>query len=269
MRSVTKAVLVSAVLLISAAPDARAADVNGDGLETILLPLAFDPRETVPGAGGTSWSGAVWIHNGSDEEVFPQQCANVQCNPGVPAGEMGLIHPSSVQGAPESGSLLHAPVDAAKRVTLSNRIFELTRRGQPRGVEIPVVREGRFLRGATSLLGVPVGADVRVALRVYDPWIQAIRRAAPPLEHVEVQILDGEQSVIGTTTLTPALLDSRLPWVRPGFAALYDLAAVFPQINAMPHIHVRVQPVPNDAEYYAMISVTDNETQTVSIITAQ
>lgn len=252
------------------------ADINGDGHETILLPFAFrEHRDVLPGSFGTRWTGQVWLENRNDAEVpLFQYC--MQLCPGFGAhltGRMGT-DPLGINPA-EQGLLLFIPIGLAGNLTFSNRIFETTLRAQPRGVDIPVVREGNFFTGTQTLIGVPGGPAVRISLRAYDPW-QAFTPPAlpgPPLEQVHVVVLDEHQRMeLGTATLQPRVMHRTTvgqDWHKPGFDALYDLAAVIPAINDHQYVHVRLHPVPAGAQYWAMVAVTDNETQTVSIITAQ
>lgn len=254
--------------------------------ERILFPIALGSNIELPGAYGTVWTGDIWYENKNDRALRVEYCpySSDYCN----YMEPGIIDrfESPFRTHPELGLLIEAfPTDyvlrgdEAAHLTFSNRIYETTRHAQPRGIEIPVVRESEFLRGEQSLLGIPAGSDVRIALRVYDPWIH---HADPPspiacrpaalLDHVVVEIVDSVQKPVASTTLKPVLhfpTTAAQDWFRPGFAAINDLASVFPQINAHDRIHVRLRPVPADAEYWAMITVTDNDTQTLSVITAQ
>lgn len=176
--------------------------------------------------------------------------------------------------------MLNVPADEAKNLTFSNRIFETTQRTQPRGIDIPVVREGNFFAGPQTFLGVPAGAGVRASIRVYDPWIHIFDplffipptfRPGPMLEGVEVRVMDGLET-LGSVILRPAVFNRTIRPVdfhKPGFAAIYDLATIAPGVADRVNVHIRVRPIPAGAQYYAMVAVTDNETQTVSIITAQ
>lgn len=271
MTIITK-VLMLALTLVSIAGLAAADDVNGDRLEMVLLPFAFRENvDEIHGAYGTIWTGQVWLENRDDNAVpLHDLCQQAIC-PGMDPNTAGrlMTTPLGVNPA-ELGLLMFIPAEQAKNVTWSNRIFERTLRSQPRGVDVPVVREGDFFDTPQTFLGVPSGESVRLSLRVYDPWINySSGRPAPVLEGLTVQIRDPQGVTIGTTTLRPAITSTTNAWYRPGFSAIYDIAAAFPVTNAAAYLHIRVSPVPANAQYYAMVAVTDNLTQTVSIITAQ
>src|SRR5687768_9044678 len=95
-----------ALMLIAAcAVGAMGADINDDGMETILLPLAFTPNgDEIPGAFGTLWTGAVWMHNRSNVSIGLLQCM-VPCH-GYEPDSMRVVG-SPLGRHPELGLLLH------------------------------------------------------------------------------------------------------------------------------------------------------------------
>jgi hypothetical protein len=277
------------VLLLALAAPAHAADVNADRIEVILFPLAFVPLtnaggEEIAGALGTIWTGNVWVENRGSQPVHLHPC-EFQCND-VVSGVIRLFD-FPMGPHPDLGYLYEARAEEAANLRFSNRIFERSRRGQPRGVNIPVVREGEFFTQSESFLAVPSGNGVRISLRVYDPWIHYPPPArpgpalplkpGPALESVRIEILNPAGATIAETSLRPAITYLPIPQrqfdalnrTRPGMASIHHLAGLFPQLNDNEHVHIRVTPVPADAQYWAFVSVTDNDTQTVSVITAQ
>ena len=178
------------------------------------------------------------------------------------AGKLG----GPITPRPELGLLLSPPAGAGKLLTFSNRIYEITRRGQPRGIDIPVVREREFFDQAVLFLGVPTDGGVRASIRVYDPRVQDITyRGIPRTFLVEALELDGY--VLGSRVLTTELRSAN--FVTPGYDAIADIASAFPAVAAHERINVRVTPQVPGTEFWAMVALTDNGTQTVSIITAQ
>jgi len=270
--------LVVGVLLC---PQARASDVTGDSREAILVPLSYGYTERVAGAFGTSWGGEVVLHNRSNSSV------NIDaCEPACPGYSSGVI---SILGEPlgrkgDRGMVFYLPEDQARAVTFASRIFETTMRTQPRGIEIPVIREDDFYSTTQSFLHVPSDSGVRVALRVYDPWEKSMFAPSVTLDHVVVEVIAGDrldlspgQTVkLGEFSMTPTVNYAEFPGElagfvrsRPGLSLIGDLSTRIPSIYQYPAIHILVRPVPDGAHYWAMVSVSDNATQTVSIITAQ
>ena len=264
--------LIGFLLLL--APIASAADIDGDGYETVLFPLAFRSQTNVPGSRGTLWSGEVWADNRNSTSVVIGNCeVPIVCPLRLYPQQADVIE---VAPRPESGLRLSVPIEQATNLTFSNRIFERTLRSQPRGVDIPVVREGEFFDSEETFLAVPSGPDVRITLRVYDPWFGLSALGIGPdneLHNVQVEIFDLTHNSLGTASLTPVVTfptnSNEDDFRTPGIAVIQNLAALFPAINAHDSVHVRVESVPSGAQYWAMVSVTDNETQTVSIVTAQ
>lgn len=56
-------------------------------------------------------------------------------------------------------------------LVFSLRAADTSRRSLSAGVDIPVVRERDLVTGSAHLLNVAGGPDVRVRLRIYDPFL--------------------------------------------------------------------------------------------------
>lgn len=265
---------IALVTLIGAYPALGSSSAgNGDSKESILLPIAFIPTQEIAGAFGTRWSGEVFLDNRNSTPLQLYRCPLV-C-PGFEG--MGRLFAPLGGVRPERGYVLHVPAGLAPNITLSNRMFERTLRSQPRGVDLPVVRERDYFSTTQTFLGVPSDAGVRVALRVYNPWAQMIfsPQPEPRLQGVTVQFFGADKVLLASTIMIPTVDYKDFPDEaqgdegRPGLAIVHDLAASFPGLTTKDSIHVVVTPFPANAQYWAMISVTDNATQSVSIITAQ
>jgi hypothetical protein len=228
----------------------------------VLIPISV-PSE-VPGAYGTLWKSDLWIHNGLDRAMAFSCSGNVGPFPicdGINAGV--TAQPSNgVLSLSKSGALLlylnFQEGEDPRQANFSCRLFELSRHAQPAGVHIPVVRDGEFFQQPSRFIGISGSAANRVALRVYDP--DAYKRDGA----VRVDMIDSHGATIGSTTLPLQYFNV---W-SPGYAAIYDLAAAFPQLANADRYDVRVTPLTPGMEYWAMVSVTDIESQQVLLITA-
>lgn len=265
-------ICVLAILFMVVLPG-FAADVNHDGFETILLPVAFHPGTTVAGAYGTQWQGETWVSNTSDTQEVALEyfvsCAAPPCWPTYPPRFVGVIEEPPAANA-DRGFLLTPTSDRAPLLHFSNRMFEVSRHAQPQGFELPVVREDQFLSSPTELVGIPASSAARVAIRVYDPRLDFSKRKSGVTVRLDVRGAD--DVLLGSTTLTTTYTDvvgSFSEYQRPGFAAIYDLASAIPAVNTAEHIHVTVTPLTPDATFWVMASVTDNDTQQVLIVTPQ
>jgi hypothetical protein len=240
--------------------DAFAQDVNQDGFVTYLVPISAP--DVVPGANGTLWKTELWVHNGIGLPLA-LICSDVIVE-GIPP--CPAFHPPGTteqafnfETRSRLGAVLfHLPPDSVGSIDLSSRLFELSRHAQPAGVYMPVVREDRFYSSPVRFIGVPASSASRVALRVYDP-----RRHAAA--QVRVELINTNGSPIADTVLT--LQDSYTKW-EPGVGSIFDLAAMFPQLRNVDRFDIRVTPLSPVMDYWALVSVTDWDTQQVVLITA-
>jgi hypothetical protein len=257
--------LVSLMLLFPSTGHASIHDTNGDGRVTILLPIAFTHHVRVPGAHGSEWRMELWFHNASSHGFNSLQGGcTVFCHElNYPPGYLGLY--TSIGSIGGAAALLTIPASNEPEIHLSARLLETTRLAQPTGVDLPVVREGEFRKRETTLLAVPVGSTIRSALRVYDP---RLRRGS----RVHAEFLSPAGEVIAAAWLAPgdhpslALQDPQFPRTA-GYDAILDLTGQFPLLQSLPLFHVRLTGETPDLEYWAMVSVTENETQHVMLIT--
>jgi len=251
------------VVATSAAGMLAAEDTNGDHQITVLLPVAFAPEETLPGAHESAWRGEVWIHNASGvgfaHQPTPYGChIDIVC--GIAPGFVGVAE-SVVSNGNSGGALFFIPEGLAKDVFITNRIHEITGGAQPLGVGMPVVWEGDFLEGTSEYLGIPVAPINRVAIRVYDPFPRAESQ-------VLIEILNAAGEVIESWTLAakPVPAPDSHPML-PGFDAVYDLVGRFPSLVSEQFIHLRMTPMREGMTYWTLVSVTENSTQHVTLIT--
>lgn len=251
------------VLLCAPATLVFASDTNGDGYETVLVPFGGLSIADVGGAQGTLWHGELWAENVMAVEACLQAKYHYlfACEDPIRANFVGTIFP--LAGTPaEPASLFILPAEDAKHLHFSSRLYEVSRRAQPEGVAMPVVREGAFFTTTASFLGIHGGTDVRSTLRVYDVYRVGITLRA--------ELLAENGSVLGSHTIVIA------PSVDPGMrtnllspaSTSVDVAQVFPAIRDVSRYHLRLSSLSQGVEYWACVSVTDNDTQHFLVITS-
>lgn len=245
---------ISAVLLFLASVTAFAQDVNGDGAVTYLIPISV--ATATPGAHGTLWQSQLWIHNYSTLPIFITNCGSVSPGCGGADPHPPLSTEQATVGETASSNaarVFELPVDIG--VGLSSRLFELSRHTQPAGVEMPVVTEVEFLSRSTLFLAVPRSAAERVALRIYDPDVR--------VDNVSVRVdIIANQNPVRTTTV----ILSKRSQSEPGYALVSDVLSELPEDQ---RYDIRVTPLVSGIRYWALVSVTDNETQQVLLISPQ
>lgn len=249
-----KLLSLTALLTLLVVVPVQAHDLDGDGKISILIPInVMDP---VPGAHGTAWVTELWFHNGAEVPVRLRECGIV----GPPCG--GVVYEPGVtvkvydDFTEEQRRLpILIRVGATEPwYTFSSRLYELSRAAQPAGVYVPVVREEEFFREPKRFVGIPGDATVRTAVRFYDLSTGLLAEGA----RIEVFDLAGEKIGEHVAPVAESI------FVR--VVEIHDIASVIPGLPE--RFDVRVSPIPEGLTYWALVSVTDNETQQVLLITA-
>ncbi len=220
--------------------------------ERILFPVLDDTA----GAGGSHWiSEAVlanpnrwWVENYNS--ILPIVCITYPCGerlgPQSYARFLGDGYPHGV--------ILHAPRNESDALSFSLRARDTSRASQGFGTGIPVVRERDMARDhALALLDVPRDPRYRVKIRMYaiEPFF------LPQSPTGQLTIIDPATGARTEQTIaySPATA------VLPAFAELDLPAGAENQRSA-----IYLEP-PAESFGWAFASVTNNETQEVTIIT--
>jgi hypothetical protein len=233
----------------------------------VLVPFAFQPDETIGGAHGTVWIGQLWAANDSSEDIWVPLCEWSNCPGFLKARSQRKI--DFTDDFPrrgeliDGGALLYVPSRVADRVSFSSRVLEVTRRAQPTGFAVPVVRATEFFDAPVVLPGIPAGPGIRSSLRIYDP---SGHEGGTFL--VELIVGAGRSTIASLeVTLAAGTFFAGLP-MSPAFAAVHDLENLVPGGVPDEVFHVKITPMSGSDKYWTFASVTDNETQHVLIITA-
>ncbi|MGK2857623.1 MAG: hypothetical protein ACSLFQ_10500 [Thermoanaerobaculia bacterium] len=255
-------------LAVALAPASVVAAQSQSGeRQRVLVPLAFAAGATVPGAYGTVWIGEVWAANESSEDIQTLQtqlCQQGCPDPQLPAKSQRTIGLQTGERI-DAGAFLYVPEHLAVDVFFSARVLEVTRRAQPTGFAVPVVRESDYFTTAVMFPGVPAGAAVRSSLRIYDATsqggraflVEMVGENGNTIASIPVTLSDGATSTSGLIDLSPASV------------AVHNLENVLAgDTEARNLFHIRISPVGDASPYWAFVSVTDNETQHVLMITA-
>jgi hypothetical protein len=244
--------------------------------ERFLFPLAIVEH---PGAYGTAWTTEAVVRNEGTTPVviFHSECAyrcSAPCvilmcfagsptppgapfSEGVDRGEIGSV------GIP--ATLLSVERSKADQVSTSLRLIEVSKRTVEYGVEIPVVRERNLYTGTLSLPSVPVPPphEGRTHLRIY-----GVESPADPVT-LRVRAFAGDTVVWDETVWLLVPLDFH-ETPRPGEynegQPSYRLLPVPSAISEHSTVRVQIDPLTPGLKFWAMASVTSNETQHVTIV---
>ncbi|HYO75492.1 MAG TPA: hypothetical protein VE010_03430, partial [Thermoanaerobaculia bacterium] len=227
---------------------------EGEDAEWVMFPLNFRGR----GAHGSDWRTEIVVRN---EGPVTMPAAPLTPGPTPvtalpPGGE--VLCPEELD---EGGAYLFMPLGAAKWLTFSSHIADRSRSATDRGTEIPVVRR-EDTASQIRLLNIPIDSAFRARLRVYDYDLPDRQRKLTLL----VARADG------TTTRIPLQFPSRLCGVEgcdPGPSLVaFDLSSD-PRIAGAGVVDLTVTAETNDARIWAFVSVSNNETQRVTLFTPQ
>lgn len=240
--------------------------------ETVLLPLYFPG--TIPGAYNTQWATDLWIHNGGGETVSiaDQVCPPGACPPVIPltrpleAGH-SLHNPTSFfQESRSNPSLvLYVSNNGAKDVSYGLRVADTSRHALNGGTGLPIVREGELLTRTAQLHDVSLENSIfRVLLRVYDLSYSEARYAVRFYPATE----DPKPSVysLTLTARTPrqGLFRAEAAYAELDVTQLLHLRLAWPQVA-----RIEIEPLTPGSRYWAFVSMTNNETQLVTLVTPQ
>src|SRR5712691_1594042 len=237
---------------------------GSDDCERVLLPIFTPPTK---GAFGSEFRTTLSLWNRGTAslriEGLAQPC-QILCPPLPPiidipprgAGDSS----SSYSYTGEPGTLLYMRHADATNLAALLRVQDVSRAALTWGTEIPIVRDRDFFTDLLPLLNVPSDERFRLTLRVYG--------ATSEPSAVRVRIVDTFST---GTTLSDFVLNL-LPGhdiYHPAYAALssFPTAPRVPNSPTTPTMRVEIEPVTPGQRFWAFLSVTNNETQHITIVT--
>jgi len=237
-----------------------------------LVPLYQAP---VAGAYGSLWEVNTWIHYAGQNEaqMVPRPvCYAIQCI--LLEGQLGPetpVLPFHLLGATTfpSGVVVHVDQRYASAVTFASRVRDLSRQRESAGTEVPVIREDRLLSLPRVLLNVPVAPRYRNTLRVY---------ALPEVPNPEVEVryfrqpedtsrLEGANELLRRDRVPLATYPEVQNYKLHPSGATIGNFETFAELLAEDEIWIEIVPLTPGLRIWAMVSVTNNETQQITLIT--
>jgi hypothetical protein len=219
--------------------------------EPILFPVSFQG----PGALGSQWVTENFI--ASDTTAFFRD--RLPCCGSLITGAAQLLNNTNPWG-----HVLYAIRGTTDSLTLSSRIRDTSRQAQTAGTEVPVARERDF-RSRLRFMNIPVDSRYRVMLRLWaigdDPFGNDPRfTAAVPV------------SLLSTPVPFLPITMARIPGTAMWFGSI-DVTSLLPRTPANPNtLQVFSAGYQSDAiplafpRIWGMLSITNNDTQQVTII---
>ncbi|PYQ28160.1 MAG: hypothetical protein DMF56_17135 [Acidobacteria bacterium] len=245
--------------------------VDDDAYENVLLPLVGTTRTSAPGAFGSQWKTSTIVVNDTDSAFSIN----------VPWGDPRLLVspalPQFVDLEPRSTSRLdlaltgpvvvRIPRAIADHVFFQTRAFDASRAETNFGTRVSSVRESEFLHARTTIADVPTADPFRATLRIYSPddkprAFHVTLRTQPEVTASPYrQPPPSASSVITQLQATTAALLEGYPYSVPVAELLLPSAGA-------DSVQVVIEPVDDsNAPFYALVSVTNNVTQHVTVLT--
>lgn len=223
--------------------------------ERVLVPVLFDG----PGAYGSSWA--------TEAEMINASPSSLSFVPDVARPLTSLAPGASISlegfGNRPSGLVLFVPRDLDVR--FGGVVRDLSREESEWGTELPIVRESEATRSSVTLPNVPFDPRYRLQLRIYGMDGAAM--------HVQVRVSrEGESHDAWHVVPGPCGEYEQEPCNsnRPAFRSL-DLGRELPLLagKGVYRIEVDSGDTTLSNRVWAFVSVTNNDTQRVTLITPQ
>ena len=236
----------------------------------VLVPLT---SLEIPGANGSRWTSELRVFNASSQllrmpgpETF---IAEFPIDPAV------IVEPRTTEqaflnrGLPGSdGAFLYIPNALLEAPKFSLRVRDLSKNATSLGTDVPVVRESQA-KGDLTIIDVPIDPKYRGTLRIYG------FTDAPMFAGVNVLPEDGDDLIQHIDVQLNGIIhienDPMPPY--PAYVALDPFTSV---VRASGHERVRIEITnfnaivsPPPPKIWAFVSITNNETQQVTVVPAQ
>lgn len=247
--------------------------------ERILLPVVIS--QELPGAFGSRWVTRMTMLNNAGQDVdikgyewAPRGCG-ILCGP-QPLTRSGVTFSPSVAapGTFTQGAIVLVDRRYADNVEIHLRVQDVSRQGQTAGTEVPVVREKGLYQTTANLLDVPFGAAFRQSLRIYDVDARQDARVRvrfyrinpaadtpyDPFNPPALDILLAERTVQLVTEQR-----SGSPTYDLGYAEISNVSTL-PELQLVDRVRIEVTSLTAGLRFWSFVSVTNNETQHVTMV---
>lgn len=241
------------------------------GYTALLLPVYFDG--IVTGDRGSQWKSEFWIRNNGATPVVlaPWTCDNAPCPPVFPLTR-ALAPSETMKDLPaffrppttNIGRILHVSAAAAHNLSTSLRIRDLSRAELDPGAEVPVLGEEEMLTTTANLMSIPLHDNARLMLRIYD--------TAQKESQFRVRIFAQAEGVVANPpllkeiTLTATSTDEGPFRLQPAYAQFSDFAGL-QATDVTSLVRIEVEPRTAGSVFWAFVSVTNNDTQRLTLVT--
>jgi hypothetical protein len=227
--------------------------------ERVLLPILVPP---VLGAYGSEFRTDFRIHNRYDLQIglagLIPGCVLPVCpqDPSwfpIDGRQEVILDYWSLPGTP--GRFIYLPSDRAGDLSLQLRVYDTSRDATNFGTQIPVVHEDEMRSDRIALLGVPADPHFRNTLRIYADYDTRfrVRIQGGGIDEQHFVVVQGADNLY-----------------RPAYAEFTDFpGSADPLRVTITHDPLFMTPPRPEPAFWAFVSVTNNDTQHITLISPQ
>lgn len=230
--------------------------------EKVIIPL-YAKDSGVPGAYGSRFVTELYARNDSPNFVRVDtwgRCELASCRL-VPLEAMTTrqLFPAEEYTVYPVSVFLYLRRPGNESISFNLRVQDLSRQSLTWGTELPVVREKDVFRTRVSLLNVPVAERFRQALRIYDYDFDSSQ------VRIRMYAQATDALLVDDTVTLRALVSKE----TPALVFINDLVQRYPSLVSTDRVRIAIDPVTPNMRFWAFVSVTNNETQHITLITPQ
>ncbi|HEX2061186.1 MAG TPA: hypothetical protein VHK90_10630 [Thermoanaerobaculia bacterium] len=232
--------------------------------QRFLIPIT---ATQIPGANGSLWKTDVTMLFRGDgmPTVHPFPCGvPVTCiypPPPLRRPFDGHVHGYVGISGITGGQFLHVRREYTSDVAINARFYDESRLMQTAGTELPIVRLEKFRTDTLSLLNIPVVPEYRQTLRIYDG---DGRRTTV---RIRAYVQDETTPRLDTTRelVVPFAEEPSVTPLNPAYFEI-PLGQLLPLENNK-LLRLEIEPVTEGSRIWAFVSMTNNETHHVTLVT--
>lgn len=252
----------------------------------VLLPVFFD--DAIPGAFGSQWKTAYAVRNSTASEFHVEWCPGSTValfdactlplldNAHLDQNDTETTLPEfshdfrvlNERGGPRLLYIRPFPAGssgAPSQLTFALRAFDISRTATNAGTEVPVVRQEQFRKTTTDLLNVPTDPAFRLTFRLYETNLR-VAGFTVRVFNQSTNALVGERDIV----LSWHFPHHYLKMFEPPHAQIGDMRELLPAGTALPPVlRIEIQPRSEGSEFWAFVSITNNDTQHLTLVTPQ
>jgi hypothetical protein len=230
----------------------------------VLIPSPLVPAASpLAGAFGSLWTTEFWLRNNGASAAltrFGNACPLCLSPLGFPIVIASSQTVELAQQWTAPAMLFYVQKSAASRFSYSARVRDLSRATLNEGTAIPIVRENAFTNGPIELLNVPINANSRAALRIFD--VGALGQTTARLNVYSLKDPNFFAAKLVKLLTSQPTDEAGFPSI-PGYATINDLRSEL----SLPDGQYRIEVSPLGFTGWAFVASTNAQTQLVTTVT--